>query len=101
MSFFRLLIARLHGCHQNGLEAFSYFAAAVALCVASGVEEAKIDRLANIFLAQRVIYSYVYATGTQKWKGYARFGLFLTSFSTAFHMLNRAAAAYKLKKARR
>lgn len=67
-----LLVARLTGCHQNGLEAFAYFGIAVAIATLSGVPLALIDALSTVFVAVRVVYVYLYATGVEAWKGPAR-----------------------------
>ena len=37
-----LLVARLTGCHQNGLEAFSYFSASVAIGIVSKLGESSL-----------------------------------------------------------
>jgi uncharacterized MAPEG superfamily protein len=66
-------IARLSGAHQNGLEAFAAFAAAVCLAlVTKRMPTADLDSAATAFLALRLLYVYLYATGVQAWKGPAR-----------------------------
>lgn len=66
-------IARLSGAHQNGLEAFAAFAAAVCLALATKKMPADaLDSAATVFLALRLLYVYLYATGVQAWKGPAR-----------------------------
>ena len=66
-------VARLSGAHQNGLEIFAAFAAAVCLALATKrVPADTLDAAATAFLALRVVYNWLYATGVQAWKGPAR-----------------------------
>ena len=67
-----LLVARLTGCHQNGLEAFSYFGIAVVLAIVSDVPSSTVDALATLFVLMRFLYSYFYITGVETWKAPAR-----------------------------
>jgi uncharacterized MAPEG superfamily protein len=52
--------ARALGAHQNGLEAFPLFAAAVLLAEMRGVPQHMIDGLALAFLGARIAYAVCY-----------------------------------------
>ena len=52
--------ARALGAHQNGLEAFPLFAAAVLLAEIHGVPQHMIDGLALAFLGARIAYAVCY-----------------------------------------
>jgi uncharacterized MAPEG superfamily protein len=54
------LRARSQGAHQNGLEAFPFFAAAVLLAEMHGAPQHTIDGLALAFLGARVAYAVAY-----------------------------------------
>jgi uncharacterized MAPEG superfamily protein len=58
-----LLVARLTGCHQNSLEAFSYFSASIAVGIASKVDKIFLNELAYIFLVIRLAYTLNYCFG--------------------------------------
>lgn len=55
--------ARAYGAHQNGLEAFSFFAAAVLTATVLGAAGPMLDSLALVWLALRVVYVAVYLKG--------------------------------------
>lgn len=54
------IISRLTGCHQNGLEAFSYFSVAVSLALATSVPKPVVNGAANLFTFLRIVYTAVY-----------------------------------------
>src|SRR5215468_6729670 len=54
------LRARALGAHQNGIEAFPFFAAAVLLAQFRGAPQNLIDELAMLFLIVRVAYVFTY-----------------------------------------
>lgn len=58
-----LLITRLTGCHQNGLEAFAYFAAAVLGGLAAGLDKEYLDTMALTFVGIRILYTINYIAG--------------------------------------
>ena len=68
-SEFGKAVTRLTGCHQNGLEAFATFAAAVALAMLGRVPAASVDFWAQAFVATRIVYNWIYITGVEAWKG--------------------------------
>ena len=53
-------IANLAGCHQNGLEAFSYFSVAILSGLALKVDKDVLGGAAALFVGIRVLYTYVY-----------------------------------------
>ncbi len=53
-------ISTLIGCHTNGLEAFSYFAAAIIGAVVAGVPKDVVEGAAALFVAIRLAYTFVY-----------------------------------------
>lgn len=56
--------ARALGAHQNGLEAFPLFAAAVLLAELRSVPQHTVDGLALAFLGARVAYAVCYLGGS-------------------------------------
>jgi uncharacterized MAPEG superfamily protein len=54
------LRARSQGAHQNGFEAFPFFAAAVILAELRGVAQGTVDALAVAFVVIRVVYVLMY-----------------------------------------
>ena len=54
------LRARALGAHQNGIEAFPFFAAAVLLAEFRGAPQGLIDELAGLFLIVRIAYVFTY-----------------------------------------
>lgn len=53
-------IANLAGCHQNGLEAFSYFSAAIGSCLIMKVDREVVEGASALFVIIRLFYTYVY-----------------------------------------
>ena len=54
------LRARAQGAHQNGFEAFPFFAAAVILAEMHGAAQGTVNALAVAFLACRIVYVLLY-----------------------------------------
>lgn len=54
------LRARALGAHQNGIEAFPFFAAAVLLAEFRGAPQGLVDELAGLFLIVRIAYVLTY-----------------------------------------
>jgi len=54
------IAARALGAHQNGIEAFPFFAAAVLLAEFRGGPQRLIDELAVLFLIVRIAYVFTY-----------------------------------------
>lgn len=57
-----LAIAAYNGCHVNGLEAASYFSAAIIAAVATNVPSEIVQGAASSFVLVRVLYTSVYLT---------------------------------------
>lgn len=89
-----LLVARLTGAHQNGLEAFSYFGIAVALATLNDVPSYTVDSLATFFVAVRILYSYFYITGVETWKAPMRTAVYAVGLITCAALLVLAAQKY-------
>lgn len=53
-------IANIQGCHQNGLEAFAYYSAAMLACLVCKVDNVALSGAATIFILIRCLYTYVY-----------------------------------------
>jgi uncharacterized MAPEG superfamily protein len=53
-------IANMAGCHQNGLEAFSYFSVAVLSSVVTKVNASALSGACGLFILIRLLYTYVY-----------------------------------------
>ena len=82
-----LLVARLTGCHQNGLEMFAIFAAAVACALAVHVAPSALDTAATLFLLSRMCYTYFYWTGVRVWKAFARSASWVVGLVLCFYIL--------------
>jgi uncharacterized MAPEG superfamily protein len=54
------IAARALGAHQNGIEAFPFFAAAVLLAEFRGSSQHLVDELAILFLIVRIAYVFTY-----------------------------------------
>lgn len=66
--------------------------------MAAGVKAEEIDGPANAVLLLRLLYTYVYSTGAQAWKGIARSLCFAGSFGICIHLMVKAAAVYSAKR---
>jgi uncharacterized MAPEG superfamily protein len=53
-------IANIAGCHQNGLEAFAYYGIAMLSCLVCDVDASALSGAATVFIAIRLMYTYVY-----------------------------------------
>jgi uncharacterized MAPEG superfamily protein len=60
------LRARAQGAHQNGIETFPFFAAAVLLAEFRGCPQSRIDALAVAFVALRLLFVAAYL-GDRPW----------------------------------
>lgn len=85
-------ISLLTGAHQNGLEALSYFSAAVAMALAAGVPRPEIDTLSRLFVVLRAAYTIVYAS--ERLNGPLRSVIFVGGMVTTSLLLWKAGAAY-------
>lgn len=74
-------IANIAGCHQNGLEAFGYFTAAMLSCMVVKVDPVALSGASAIFIIIRCLYTFVYMS---KFNGSPRTYLF---FASAFFTL--------------
>jgi uncharacterized MAPEG superfamily protein len=72
--------ARALGAHQNGIEAFPFFAFAVLLAEYRGMPQATLDHLAILFLALRLVYVALYLLG---W-GWARSAVWAAGLAVNF-----------------
>ena len=71
-------LSRCQACHQNMLEWFPIFAASLLFAIAFKVPSITIDIIALVNIGARLVYMYVYLTGTQVWKGVVRSLMFFT-----------------------
>jgi uncharacterized MAPEG superfamily protein len=53
-------IANIQGCHQNGLEAFAYYSAAMLACIVCKVDSVALSGAATLFIVIRCLYTYIY-----------------------------------------
>jgi uncharacterized MAPEG superfamily protein len=60
--------ARADAAQANSFEAFPFFAAAVLLALHAGVDAARLDALAIVFVLARVLYIYCYVTDRARWR---------------------------------
>ena len=54
-----------------------------------------VDAAATFFIASRVVYTLIYTTGTQEWKGPARSVVWATGFIACLWLMSAAAASYR------
>lgn len=66
------LARRAYAAHQNGFEAFAFFAAAVIIATLTGADGTIVDRLAVAFVLVRIAYTLAYFAGLS----FVRSGLF-------------------------
>lgn len=88
------VIARLTGAHNNSLEAFSYFSAAVAMALLSGVPREEVDSLARTFLGIRAAYLAIYSSAKLNGVVPLRSLAFIGGLITCGALLMKAADAY-------
>ena len=86
-----LRIAALAGCHTNGLEAFSYFAAAILSAVVTNVPKDVVEGAAALFIGIRVLYTIVYLSPLN---GSLRSLIWGTGLLVAFNLIYIASTYY-------
>jgi uncharacterized MAPEG superfamily protein len=89
-----LYIARCFGAHMNGLEAFSYYSAAVLASLHAGVDSALLGGAATAFVAVRALYNIVYLTPLN---GALRSAVFGTGLSISALLFYTAGNKYQHK----
>lgn len=88
-------IARLQGAHQNGLESFPQWAAAVILAQVAGVDNTTLNAATTVYLGARLAYTYVYATNTTRTKAMLRSTLWMIGVGATVWLMTAAIAARK------
>lgn len=86
------LISRLQGAHQNGLEAFPMFAAAVLMAHAAGVPTERASLAATLFIYARLGYTVVYGLNTNARLAYLRSTLWMVGVGCTLWLSTSAAA---------
>lgn len=89
-------IGLLTGCHTNGLEAFSYYSSAVALCAIAKVDRAVLGGGAGLFLVLRTAYTIVYISRLNDvGRGKLRQAVFAAALTLALGLTGLAAEKYE------
>ena len=86
-------IANIMGCHQNGLEAFGYYTAAMLSCMVCNVDRDALAGASTVFITIRVLYTYVYMG---KMNGSPRTYLFFASGFFCLGLFIMAGQKYSL-----
>ena len=86
-------IANIMGCHQNGLEAFSYWSVAMLSAMVSKVDYEVLSGATSVFLVIRSLYTFVYMSSLN---GAPRTYLFFASAFFTLAMFGIAGNKYAL-----
>lgn len=84
-------IQRASGAHNNGLEAFPLWAAAVLAAVVSGVSPHRVTVVSAIMLAVRIVYNFLYILITDVRTARLRTLIFAVGYSCSMYLLFSAA----------
>ena len=84
-------IANIAGCHQNGLEAFTYYSIAMLSCLLCKVNPIALSGAATVFITIRCLYTFVYLS---KFNGSPRTYLFFASAFFTLGMFYMAGSKY-------
>lgn len=87
-------ITRCYGAHVNGLEAFSYYSAAILASLHAGVDDALIGGAATAFIGVRTLYNIVYLSPLN---GVLRMFIFGTGLSISALLFYTAGNKYQQK----
>ncbi|RXW22099.1 hypothetical protein EST38_g3764 [Candolleomyces aberdarensis] len=84
-------IARVEGTHNNGLESFPLFAISVLVANHAGLAQSSINKTAALYLASRVLYSYIYIQQSRQWHSSTRTLVWLVGVGSSISLLIRGA----------
>jgi uncharacterized MAPEG superfamily protein len=91
------MVRRCKAAHENGLEAFTFFAVAVVAAIATGVQDkAALSSLCTLFLASRFCYNLVYVFGSNEALAGLRSLCWFLGNGCVASLLMAAAAAYEV-----
>ncbi|ETS85990.1 hypothetical protein PFICI_04015 [Pestalotiopsis fici W106-1] len=82
---------RAEAAHHNGLENLPFFAAAVLTAQVAGVDREVIDTHAALFLAARVVYTFMYINIAKGKASFARSGIWALSCFLCLSLFVKAA----------
>ncbi|KZV97392.1 hypothetical protein EXIGLDRAFT_731093 [Exidia glandulosa HHB12029] len=82
--------AKLEGAHQNGLETFPVWVAAVLAGNFAGLETQTMNTASIAFVVSRFAYNYIYVNGKTNSQGYVRTGTWATSIGICMWVLVKA-----------
>jgi uncharacterized MAPEG superfamily protein len=85
------LVARIMGSHQNQLEGLTWFYASLVFAILARVPARNIDAVALAYVLLRVLYIWLYVTGTAAWKGITRSLVFFACVGMAVYLFVHAA----------
>ncbi|KAF2218258.1 hypothetical protein BDZ85DRAFT_270720 [Elsinoe ampelina] len=77
-------IARAEAAQSNGFENLGLFAAALTIGNVAKLDNWTLNALSGAYLASRVVYNYLYISGTSEVKATARSGVYLTGIGIIF-----------------
>jgi uncharacterized MAPEG superfamily protein len=82
---------RSQACHDNLVEGMSWFYGSLMFAMLAGVPQKNTDAVALLNIVARVLYVYLYLTGTVPWKGAARSACFWSCVFACAYLLTHAA----------
>ena len=85
-------VRRAAAAHNNSLEAFSFWAAAVLLSIVTGVDAALVSLTADIFLTLRFFYNFIYIVNVDRVTAGLRSLLWLGSLLCSVFLMYTAAS---------
>ena len=89
------LLGRAFNAHVNHFEALIYFSAAVLLSMTAGLnpaQSAEVDKLANAFIAVRIMYNGIYLVAFNEPLSFVRSAIFAVGFAIVFNIFDISGA---------
>ncbi|KZV97394.1 hypothetical protein EXIGLDRAFT_764516 [Exidia glandulosa HHB12029] len=87
--------AKLEGAHQNGLETFPVFVAAVLAGNVASLDTRTLNIASISYVLARLAYNYAYVNAKTDGQGFARTGAWVTSLGICFYVLVKAGKALR------
>ncbi|KDQ08628.1 hypothetical protein BOTBODRAFT_37777 [Botryobasidium botryosum FD-172 SS1] len=87
-------LIRLEGAHQNGLEVFPLWTAAVLISNFAGVSDTTLNTVSAAFLASRLLYTYLYANQSNEAVAGARSATWGVGIAMNMYLISAANKVY-------
>jgi uncharacterized MAPEG superfamily protein len=84
---------RAQACHDNMLEGGAWFFGALLFAMLAGVPQKNVDTVALVNISARMLYVWLYLTGTVQWKAAARSSCFFACVASCTYLFVHAAVA--------